>query len=357
MEENKKKPIPTEEEISREDYTWDLGEINPAVVSGQAVSPVQGQAVVQNPAPAPKIRYNSVPRVIPEVGKAVVQNPTDAPQYKNVSEIIRDVELVQGDDTERKRTSDAYRYISGLGDTISSLANLVGTANGASNQEQRYNSPEIVKKIEEERKRRDLTIQKIKERQQEMQEQKRIRQQARSLEELKLKMQQEARAEEARRFDATQAYNAKRDARADFVADRAYEAQREDRKTANTQWRKTYEQTLAQFNEQQKEKQIPIVQKNGATVSIPKAMINDVNIAELFKQLPPEVQKEVRGDAYSEKVGEATITKYKPATAAQRFSAAMAYLGNPSADPERVKNIEGILNSWVASEWNQYIRK
>lgn len=70
------------------------------------------------------------------------------------------------DETLRKR-EEAYRYITGLGDTLSGIANLVGVAHGAANQPQKYNSSEFMRKAEEARAKRKQDLenldQKIKE--------------------------------------------------------------------------------------------------------------------------------------------------------------------------------------------------
>lgn len=64
-------------------------------------------------------------------------------------------------DEDYQRRENAYRYISGLGDTLSGLANLVGTAHGAENQRQTYNSQEVQKNAEMKRKLRAREIQDI----------------------------------------------------------------------------------------------------------------------------------------------------------------------------------------------------
>lgn len=93
-------------------------------------------------------------------------------QYQNQGQIIKDIEdklatAQQKDETARKR-ENAYRYISGLGDTISSLANLVGVTHGAANQQQTYNSNAVVQKAEEARKARKLEMEDLSKRQDEM---------------------------------------------------------------------------------------------------------------------------------------------------------------------------------------------
>ena len=158
--------------------------------------------------------------------------------YENQDQIIKDIEgklatAQQKDETARKR-ENAFRYISGLGDTLSSLANLVGTAHGAANQQQTYNSSKVVEKAEAARKARKLEMDDLAKRQDEMAARLREMKAAGSLKEV------EARAKHAKeslalskehanqeraatQYDAAQIRQAGRDARADVVADRAYE--------------------------------------------------------------------------------------------------------------------------------------
>ena len=64
-------------------------------------------------------------------------------------------------DEAATRRSNAYRYIAGVGDTISGVANLVGTMYGASNQKPEYTAPGIMQKAEEKRKERKLEMDKL----------------------------------------------------------------------------------------------------------------------------------------------------------------------------------------------------
>lgn len=57
---------------------------------------------------------------------------------------------------EQEKKENAYRYIAGIGDAISGVANLVGTAHGAASQQQEYNAPGIMAKAEASRKERKL---------------------------------------------------------------------------------------------------------------------------------------------------------------------------------------------------------
>ena len=133
-------------------------------------------------------------------------------QYDNLGQIVGDIQskidaAKQKDETAIKR-ENAYRYISGLGDTISSLANLVGTAYGAANQKQVYNSHAVVQKAEEARKARKLEMDELSKRMDEMKIREREMKAAGSLKEaellakqrkekMTLKTQQEEKAREA----------------------------------------------------------------------------------------------------------------------------------------------------------------
>ena len=83
----------------------------------------------------------------------------------------RKEELSAMDEASQKR-AQAYRYIAGIGDAISGVANLVGTAHGAANQQQEYNAPGIMAKAEEQRKARKLEMDQLNERLRELKAQK-----------------------------------------------------------------------------------------------------------------------------------------------------------------------------------------
>ena len=80
-------------------------------------------------------------------------------------------EKQQLDETAQKR-ENAYRYITGIGDAISGIANLVGTAHGTANQEQHYNAPAVIQMAEASRKERKLEMDQLNERLRELKAQK-----------------------------------------------------------------------------------------------------------------------------------------------------------------------------------------
>lgn len=129
-------------------------------------------------------------------------------QYNNLGQIVGDIEskinVAKAKDETAQKRENAYRYISGLGDILSSLANLVGTAHGAANQQQTYNSSAVVQKAEEARKARKIEMDDLAKRADEMQARLRDMKAAGSLQEaqmgvqhqkeqMALKSQQEAR--------------------------------------------------------------------------------------------------------------------------------------------------------------------
>ena len=83
-------------------------------------------------------------------------------QYNNLGQIVGDIQrqadVAKGNDEAARRREESYRYISGLGDTLSSFANLMGVAKGAANQQQTYNSNAVALKAEEARKARKLEM-------------------------------------------------------------------------------------------------------------------------------------------------------------------------------------------------------
>lgn len=132
----------------------------------------------------------------------------NAAQYSNLGQIVADIQskidVAKAKDETAQKRENAYRYISGLGDTLSSLANLVGVANKASNQQQTYNSHAVVQKAEEARKARKIEMDDLSKRADEMQARLRDMKAAGSLgeaqmgvqhqkEQMALKAQQEAR--------------------------------------------------------------------------------------------------------------------------------------------------------------------
>lgn len=94
-------------------------------------------------------------------------------QIGNVNDFISQVNAkkqeLSAQDQQYQKRENAYRYIAGIGDAISGIANLVGVAEGnAANQKQTYNAPAVIQKAEQSRKKRKLEMDKLNERLDEM---------------------------------------------------------------------------------------------------------------------------------------------------------------------------------------------
>ena len=132
-------------------------------------------------------------------------------QIKSVADLLTVVErerrASKAYDAQAQKRENALRYIAGVGDAISGVANLVGTAHGAANQQQTYNAPGLMSKIESSRaqhtqKMEDLNkkIDELRQRETDLKSAKSLREAqlnaAHAKEQLALKQQQEATARE-----------------------------------------------------------------------------------------------------------------------------------------------------------------
>ena len=274
--------------------------------------------------------------------------------YENQDQIIKDIEgklatAQQKDETARKR-ENAFRYISGLGDTLSSLANLVGTAHGAANQQQTYNSSKVVEKAEAARKARKLEMDDLAKRQDEMAARLREMKAAGSLKEV------EARAKHAKeslalskehanqeraatQYDAAQIRQAGLDAQNKMHQDRTYAAQQQAATQAQENWQKTYNMQYAKFKEEQKGNTYNFTLAN-ESVDIPKEKLNDVNVERIFQMLPEEIRASIKGEQTtvyeSDEFGNSVRkTGNKAPTLTQKLAAIGAYAdSNPTVKAE-----------------------
>ena len=272
------------------------------------------------------------------------QKAYNAAQYQNQGQIINDIQskinAAKKVDETALRRENAFRYISGLGDTLSSVANLVGVANGASNQQQAYNSHAVVQKAEEARKARKLEMDDLSKRLDEMTARQRDLKAAGSLEEAKLKAAQDKemfqlqsaqrKADEAtKKYNDEKARQAMRDARADWVNERNFNAQQAQWDEQKDQWKKTYNMQYAKFQQEQKSNIYNITLSDGE-YNIPKEKLTDANINRIFNMLPEDVRNAVKGEAYTEygtdEYGTTTrTTGHKAPTNAQKLAAIAAY--------------------------------
>lgn len=275
-------------------------------------------------------------------------------QYKNQGEIISAAEAKmneakQMDETARRR-ENAFRYISGLGDTLSGVANLVGTAHGAANQQQTYNSHAVVQKAEAARKARKLEMDDLSKRLDEMKARQRDLQAAGSLKEAELKVKQDKEtaalaasqrkaADEAKRYADTQSYRAMRDATEDWQRNRSFAAQQE-------QWQKNYNLQLRKFNEEQKGNKYNFTFSDGS-IDIPKEKINEANIERIYQMLPEEIRKTVKGEQFIEygtdEYGTQTrTTAHKAPSLTQKLAAIASYADKDNAIKNELRALAGM---------------
>ena len=281
-------------------------------------------------------------------------------QFKNQGEIISAAEAKwneakQKDETARRR-ENAFRYISGLGDTLSSVANLVGTAHGAANQQQTYNSHAVVQKAEAARKARKLEMDDLSKRLDEMKARQRDLQAAGSLKEAELKVKQDKEtaalaasqrkaADEAKRYADTQSYRAMRDATEDWQKNRAFNAQQEAAKQTQENWQKTYDMQYAKFKKEQDSNNYNFTLAN-ESIDIPKEKLNDVNVERIFQMLPKEIRASVKGEQTtvyeSDEFGNSVRkTGNKAPTLAQKLAAIGAYADSDSTVKAELLRLAG----------------
>lgn len=261
-------------------------------------------------------------------------------QYTDVGQIVSEAEsrlaaLQQKDEAAQKR-SNAFRYIAGLGDTLSGIANLVGTAHGAQNQQQTYNSNIVAEKAEQARKERKLETDKISARLDEMRARQRELKAAGSLAEAELKAKQarEVAAERIRQETVARedAWRDKQQAWKEEEAARAQENWNKNFEQSKKQWQQNYNLQYAKLTEEQRNKDYNFTFADGS-IDVPKEKLNDVNVERIYKMLPEEVRNAVKGEAYTEYEtdeygNQKRTTGYKAPTLYQKLAAIGAYADN-----------------------------
>ena len=222
-------------------------------------------------------------------------------------------EKQQLDETAQKR-ANAYRYITGIGDAISGIANLVGTDHGAANQEQHYNAPAVIQKAEASRKERKLEMEQLNERLRELKAQKGA---LAATKEMKLGEQRAKHAAEMAELELQKAKDELGLAKAKIGAESRenvatirgeyqVEAQ-EEKKKGTTGGRSGQPQTQHQFDF-----------GNGEGAVIPKHKWTKAAIAEVYSLIPEEEKtRRVRKNQYGldEKDADGNPVYYTPSEA------------------------------------------
>lgn len=268
-------------------------------------------------------------------------------RYKDVGDIVAEAEAKLGtmkvDDETAQKRSEAFRYIAGLGDTLSGLANVVGTSFGAQNQQQTYNGGYVAEKAEQARKERKLEMDKISSRLDEMRAREKDLKASGSLaeaelkakqarEKLQLNSQQRSEMQEAKRYSDSQTYRAERDAKEDWYRDRAYNRGVEEfnetmeyNKSRNTQQDDKDKGRYEEFN-----------LGGGEFVQVPQSRMNEYNIVELF-DLCPDGIKETAGKPKIDSYG--AVVGYYPPTQKEMLQAINRAAQNNPAIKDRIRNL------------------
>lgn len=182
-------------------------------------------------------------------------------KYKDIGDILGETEAeldalkVQDEDAQRR--SEKYRYISGIGDALSGLANLAGTAHGASNQQQTYNSNMIAQKAEQSRKERKVEMDTLSTRLDEMRARAKDIKSAGSLAEAELKAKQARERLDQRITDDTLA-------REKMLKDREYALKQYEAETARIK----AEKDAAKPGTKAKPKMASFVDRNGKPITL-----------------------------------------------------------------------------------------
>lgn len=297
-------------------------------------------------------------------------------QYSNLGQIIGNIQskidAAHVEDEATKKRENAYRYITGLGDTLSSLANLVGVANKASNQKQTYNSHAVVQKAEEARKARQIKIDDLNKQADEMQARLREMKAAGSLNEAKMSAQhrkeemqlkalqekerlaekkrldeifredkkrkediaiQERRREEDKEFQKQQAEDTRKFNASENAKNRAHQKAMNDADNASMERRYGTSGSSSSSKEEE------FYLGNGEFVSIPKDRMNDFNITGLYDMVPDDI-KETAGkpkmDAYGNIVG-----YYPPTTQKEKLQAINRAAQSDPAIKDAIRNLAG----------------
>lgn len=194
-------------------------------------------------------------------------------RFKDIGDIVAEAEAKLGtmkvDDETAQKRSEAFRYIAGLGDTLSGLANVVGTSFGAQNQQQTYNGGYVAEKAEQARKERKLEMDKISSRLDEMRAREKDLRTAGSLAEAELKAKQNrelaaeknrlaAIAREDAYRDKQQAWREEEAARAQANADRNFE---EGKRQFNVNQRRMADAAAAENASKQEIKKMELAAK------------------------------------------------------------------------------------------------
>lgn len=172
MTEEKKKKEEQEVEVPAADNKEQETPVAPATVNTQE-QPAPSDEVRRTPSGPDAATQARLDLAEDQMQERAAMTKAYDTQIENVNDFISEVNTkkqeLNAQDQEYQKRENAYRYIAGIGDAISGVANLIGVAEGgAANQTQTYNAPAVIQKAEQSRKERKLEMDKLNERLDEM---------------------------------------------------------------------------------------------------------------------------------------------------------------------------------------------
>lgn len=255
---------------------------------------------------------------------------------------------------EQEKRANAYRYIAGIGDAISGVANLVGTAHGADNQQQGYNAPGVMVKAEEMRKERKLEMEQLNARLDELRAQKAVLEGTRDLklgelegkkasELLGLELQKGRDIATAGQMEREEGWRKKNYEEGVRQFNEGQQLRKEQWEAQKSQWQKTYDLKLQEFKKAQEANMYNIT-LSGESFDIPKTKLNPGNVERIWKLLPQEVRDGVKGKTVTtyeaDEYGQSQRkTSNEAPTTDQKLAAVVAYAdydGNVAAELKRL---------------------
>lgn len=340
----KKKMIPEEEYNQAPAPPQPEGEFGLQRVEDKAA--LTGSAQMGNQ--LPDATGNTLENIQGQELKALKQD--NQAKYGSADAILADynqrMEALKKQDANAEKRNNAYRYIAGLGDTLSSLANLVGTAHGAQNQKQVYNGSALAEKAEAARNERKLEMDELDKRISEMRQRQREMQAAGTLAEAQLKAKQERERiahkleqdkiarEEKRYLDEVARKEKETEEERQFRAEENEKNRKHQTAMNNADNAASLARAAASGSGSEKVEEFNL--GGGEFVSVPKDRMNDYNITELYDMVPDSI-KETAGrpklDSYGEVIG------YYPPTQKEMLQAISRAAQNDSKIKDAIRNL------------------
>lgn len=192
MDGNKKKGFVPQDEEYYQDTEPVLTDVKPITDPDAGPTKPEEKGILK--APAEPVVLNAEQQLAKDYVQQIQdENAVADEQIKSVADLLavaeKERKAKQEEDKDYQRRENAARYIAGIGDAISGVANLVGTAHGASNQRQSYNSPRLMEQTDRARRARARDMDTLNKRIDELREREQQVRSSKSLRDAQLKAQ------------------------------------------------------------------------------------------------------------------------------------------------------------------------